>query len=147
MKLQHVDDLLAFLQTAVYDCRRTLTGKIREVRWRKPFRPRLWGFSCHTTEICLKGLVGSFCLTISLWVVRGGVFQINSLHSEQLFPNLTKECGVAVTDDVFRHTMELEDVIKIYLSNLDGRVGVRECDEMSILAESVNDDHDAMFPT
>lgn len=71
-------------------------------------------------------------------MVGSGTFEVDAVNSEYFFPYFTEERWVSIAHHIFRHSMKLEDVIQIRLSHSESRVRVRQSDEVSVLAQTVD---------
>lgn len=64
----------------------------------------------HTVNDCLRLLVGSLCLAISLRVETRGQAHLGSKRSAKLLPSARRELGTMVGYDVLQDPVQAEDM-------------------------------------
>jgi hypothetical protein len=86
--------------------------------------------------------INHFGLTVSLGVIRCGMVKVDSLVAEQFFPEPAKEHRVSVTGNGSWCSMKFVDMIHECSGNCRCRIGMAECNTMSILTKTIHYDHD-----
>ena len=86
-----------------------------------------------TAEIFLKTTVNDFGLTICLWMVGGAHFKLSSRPYKKFLPKLAYKDGIAVTYNLFGHTMELHHAFYKCVSYDLSCKGMCKSQKMSIL--------------
>ena len=66
----------------------------------------------HRTEHIFKSSVGSFGLSIGLWMESGGHGKAGAHGTEETLPKPTGELGITVRDNGHGETMEAENVVE-----------------------------------
>jgi hypothetical protein len=69
------------------------------------------------SEVLLHLLIGTFCLSIGLWVVGSSKIRLNPKASEEVTSELGRKLRTTVNDKVQGESMETEDLLVVYVCN------------------------------
>jgi hypothetical protein len=92
-----------------------------------------------TTQVGLQALIQSFRLTIRLGMVRRTHDQLSVREFKQLLPHIIQENVIMIRNDSMWKSMQAIDMVKVYLSHLQGSEGVCKWKKVRVLGEFIND--------
>src|SRR5215469_10680575 len=114
---------------------------VGEFRKRKQIEPVILLIVAKDMEVGLKGLIHSFCLTISLWMKGSGFARVNLENGGEGGPEVGGKNRTAVRNNGIREAVELDNIGDEQLREFRSRRGLETRDEMGHLGHSV-DEHE-----
>ena len=115
-----------------------IVGKFRK---RKQVEPVILLIVAKDTEVGLKGLIHSFCLTVSLWMKGSGFARVNLENGGEGGPEVGGKNRTAVRNNGIREAVELDNIGDEQLREFRSRRGLETRDEVGHLGHSV-DEHE-----
>jgi hypothetical protein len=116
-----------------------ITVVVRELSQWQTLVPFVQVVQYTSSDLILKNLIYSLCLTIGLRIISRAVNQMRPQGSMQLLIEASYELGTSIRNDGLRHTMQTQDARNIQLSILFSHVEGVHWNKMSGLGKSVDD--------